>query len=97
MPEALMCGTPVAAFGGGGIPEIAERIGNPYWFDLCEPGDLDELADAVAALLHHGRCPDGFAKAVAQEFSAVAMTRRFEELLLQYVERRLSVQPSEVT
>jgi glycosyltransferase involved in cell wall biosynthesis len=43
--EALACGTPVAAFRRGGIPEIVD----PSCGRLAPPGDVDALADAIWA------------------------------------------------
>lgn len=49
-PEALMCGTPVAAFGTGGITEIARRSAGMI---AVPPGDVAALAEATARLVAH--------------------------------------------
>ncbi|WP_169166409.1 glycosyltransferase [Cellulomonas taurus] len=46
-PEALMCGTPVATFGVGGIVEIARRATGMI---AAPPGDLGALAEATRRL-----------------------------------------------
>jgi glycosyltransferase involved in cell wall biosynthesis len=46
-PESLMCGTPVAAFGAGGIAEIARRSTGMI---AVPPGDLDALVQATGLL-----------------------------------------------
>lgn len=45
--EALACGTPVAAYGAGGLPEA---LAGATGARLVEPGDLDGLLDAAEAL-----------------------------------------------
>lgn len=48
--ESLACGTPVAAFGVGGIPEIIEHQVNGY---LAAPFDSRELAEGIAWCLQN--------------------------------------------
>ncbi len=45
--EALACGTPVAAFARGGIPEV---LSTPDLGVLIEPGDVEALAAAIPAV-----------------------------------------------
>ncbi|AQG80756.1 glycosyltransferase family 4 protein [Spirosoma montaniterrae] len=48
--EALACGTPVVAFGTGGIPEMIDHQQNGY---LAAVGSAQELADGLAFVLNH--------------------------------------------
>lgn len=48
--ESMACGTPVAAFATGGIPDIVEH-GSTGW--LAPPLDTARLAEAVDWCLHH--------------------------------------------
>lgn len=49
--EALACGTPVAAFAAGGIPDMVEPGVNG---ELAPVGDVEALARALAAILGDG-------------------------------------------
>lgn len=49
--ESLTCGTPVAAFAVGGIPEM---IRDGVTGRLASPGDVGELAEGIVDLLVHG-------------------------------------------
>ena len=72
--EALACGTPVAAFARGAIPEIVdERSGR-----LAEPGDVDGLARAAreASRLR----PEDCRRRAATHCSLEAMLDAYEEL-----------------
>ena len=72
--EALACGTPVAAFARGGIPEIVDgRTGV-----LAAPGDVAALADAIgrAALLDPAHCR----QRAVEHCSLDVMTGRYVEL-----------------
>jgi glycosyltransferase involved in cell wall biosynthesis len=88
IPEALMCRCPVVAMIGGGIPEIYDLLGLPPYVDLCEPGDLDEMADTVVAHLHDGRVPPEFSLQVAEMFAAERMAGQFHELLVEKIGER---------
>jgi len=50
--ESLACGTPVAAFHVGGIPEMVEHQRTGF---LAEPFDTEQLARGISALLAHDR------------------------------------------
>ena len=82
--EALSCGTPVAAYARGGLPEVlSANTGR-----LAEPGQVDVLARAIreAMSLDRDACR---AHAVA-ELSLGRMVDRYEDIYLQLVDRRLA-------
>lgn len=56
-PEALMCGTPVAAFGAGGIREIARTATG---MSAVPRGDVAALAEAAERLATRGAAEPGF-------------------------------------
>lgn len=46
--ESICCGTPVAAFNTGGIPDVIEHQYNGY---LAKPFDIDDLANGILYIL----------------------------------------------
>ena len=82
--EALSCGTPVAAYARGGLPEVLTVDTGR----LAEPDQVDVLARAIreAITLDRDRCRQ---HAVA-ELSLQRMVDRYEEIYLQLVGRRLA-------
>jgi glycosyltransferase involved in cell wall biosynthesis len=54
IPEAMLCGTPVAAFAIGGAPDLIETMKNGY---LAKPADTADLARGVYALLTSASLP----------------------------------------
>jgi glycosyltransferase involved in cell wall biosynthesis len=86
--EAIACGTPVAAFAAGGIPDAIEHQINGY---LAPVGDDKELARGVSQLLD--RAGDtglrSAARALATErFDILACSRRYEGLFEELAGRR---------
>lgn len=82
--EALACGTPVAAYARGGLPEVlTQETGR-----LAPPGDVELLASAIgeSALLDRGRCRE---HAVA-DLSLTRMVDRYEQLYAQLAGHRLA-------
>jgi glycosyltransferase involved in cell wall biosynthesis len=72
--EALACGTPVAAFGRGALPELVhEGVGA-----LAAPGDVDELAVAISRAVRVDR-RDARSYAV-REFALERMVDAYERL-----------------
>lgn len=71
--EALACGTPVAAFARGALPELLDaRTGA-----LAAPGDPAALADAIARAR---RCDRAHcAREAARRWTVDAMVRRYED------------------
>ena len=70
--EALACGTPVAAFARGAIPEIVDRsVGS-----LADPDDVDLLASAIRDAVTRRR--SDCRRWALRRCSAAAMTRRYQ-------------------
>jgi glycosyltransferase involved in cell wall biosynthesis len=80
--EALACGTPVAAFAAGGIPEAVEHEKNGF---LAPVGDASDLGRGLAWILsndeRHARLRIG-ARAIAQSrFDILACADRYKRLI----------------
>ncbi|QEG39249.1 glycosyltransferase family 4 protein [Roseimaritima ulvae] len=72
--EALACGTPVAGFARGALPEIV----SPHVGQLAPPGDVRQLAEAVTRCL---QLNSNVCRRYAQEnFGMSRMLRRYEQL-----------------
>lgn len=82
--EALACGTPVAAYARGGLPEVIA----PGTGRLAAPGDTDMLAAAIraAAGLDRARCREHASK----NLSLSRMVDLYEDLYTELVTRRLA-------
>lgn len=80
--EALACGTPVAGFARGALPELLD----PATGVLATPADVDELAAAMIAAARLAR-PDCRARAV-ERFSAARMVDDYEEWFGQLIADR---------
>lgn len=88
--EALSCGRPFVATRAGGIPEIADSS----YCELVEPGNVEELSDAIALMLASPRSVD--LQAVAQrtvswDQSADALTARLANIVDAAQKRQLEV------
>lgn len=78
MLESLACGTPVAAFRVGGVPEGVEHEVNGF---LAEPGDLDGLIEAVTWAAREGQARRQRIAAKAREkFALDVQARNYLEL-----------------
>ena len=79
--ESMACGTPVAAFGVGGIPDMVEH-GVSGW--VAPPEDVEALAEGLALLLGDAvsrkRMGAAARETVEQEFAARIVARRYCEL-----------------
>lgn len=76
VPEALLCGTPVAAFAIGGIPEIASTT---IGVRTAPVGDIDALAEATRRLLE-GTDAVGIRASAARHYGLDLQLTRLEEL-----------------
>lgn len=89
--EAMACGTPVAAFRIGGLPDIVEDRVNGR---IVQPFDVDALAAAVAELLQdadsRGRMAARSREAVVQRYRSAVVRRAYADL---YREVALSPPP----
>ena len=86
--EALSCGTPVAAFAAGGIPDAVEHQRNGV---LVPVGDADALADGIAWALDPVRKPalDAAARATAlSRFDIVQCARAYRDLFAEIITDR---------
>ena len=82
--EALSCGTPVAAYARGGLPEVLTADTGR----LAEPGQVDVLARAIREAMTLDR--DGCRAHAVAELSLGRMVDRYEDIYLQLVDRRLA-------
>jgi glycosyltransferase involved in cell wall biosynthesis len=82
--EALSCGTPVAAYARGGLPEVRTADTGR----LAAPGDIDMLGRAITAALalDRGRCRE---HAVA-DLSLERMVDRYEDLYRELLRGRVA-------
>jgi glycosyltransferase involved in cell wall biosynthesis len=82
--EALSCGTPVAAYARGGLPEVVTSDTGR----LARPGDVDKLASAIrdATTLDRARCREHAESAL----SLGRMVDLYEDLYLQLVRGRVA-------
>jgi len=83
IPEALLCGVPVVAFAGGGIPEITEALGNPEACKLVRGGREDDQARAVVSMLERRLTALPLRDKVVSTFGAERMSREFQDILLE--------------
>jgi glycosyltransferase involved in cell wall biosynthesis len=67
--EAMACGTPVVAFGGGAVEEIVENDINGW---ICR--DVVEMAGRISSCTI---CPACCRESVARRFSVATMTERY--------------------
>ena len=86
LPEALMCGTRVVGFAGGGMPEIADRVPVADDMQLVKPWDWHALAAATEDALSErirAQSDDGL---LARMFGARAMVRKLETTMLEMLQ-----------
>lgn len=79
MIESLACGTPLAGFHVGGLPDA---IRPDCTGALAEPYDPKSLADAIRHVLRHGEAMRGMCRKIAEtEYSLDAVAKRYTEVL----------------
>lgn len=74
--EAILSGTPVCAYGVGGIPELIEAGVTGY---CSKPGDIDDFIIGVENVLGYSISPDKI-KELAEKWSYRTMTNKYLEL-----------------
>lgn len=86
--EAIACGTPVAGFAAGGIPDAVEHEGNGY---LAPTGDSDGLARGIAYILDRledGRMRSNAGAFARRNFDLLKCGERYVELFREVAESR---------
>lgn len=87
--ESLACGTPVAAFAVGGIPDMIEHEVNGC---LAPPHDTEKLAQGIAYLLENADRRKQMGKAARQvaveRYSAPVIAKQYMELYTQILENK---------
>jgi glycosyltransferase involved in cell wall biosynthesis len=84
--EAMACGTPVVAFGTGGIPEMIDHQQNGY---LATVGSAQQLADGLAFILYQTNPEDmrrNARQSAENRFSENVIARQHIELYRQLVD-----------
>ncbi len=79
--ESMSCGTPVVAFGVGGIPQLIEPGVNGL---LAKPFEVADLATGIEVLISQAHLRDQMGKAarlkIVKEFDSAVITRRYLDL-----------------
>ncbi|WIV18540.1 glycosyltransferase [Paenibacillus polygoni] len=83
--ESLYFGTPVVAFGQGGLQEMMEAVGNSHL--LAEPGSASDLASRMAVCIQNpeetARTGERSKIAAEQRYGAEAYKNRAEDMIRQ--------------
>lgn len=86
VPESLLCGTPVAAFGVGGLRESVRRATGAI---AVAPGDVDALAEAAAGVIDEVRrrrpSRSAIRAAAVRRFSLEARLDTIEQVLIDVI------------
>lgn len=92
--ESLACGTPVAAFAVGGIPDMIEHEVNGC---LAPPHDAEKLAQGIAYLLENTERRKQMGKAARQiaveRYAAPVIAKQYVKLYEQILENRKAQRP----
>lgn len=85
--ESLACGTPVAAFSVGGIPDMVEHKVNGY---LAPPQDTESLAQGIAYLLkddeRRARMGEAARRVVEERYAAPVVAAQYKKLYADVLE-----------
>lgn len=85
--ESLACGTPVAAFSIGGIPDMVEHKVNGW---LAPPQDTEALAQGIAYILEdaerRARMSEAARRVVEERYAAPVVAARYRELYSELLE-----------
>jgi len=87
--EAGASGVPLVAYNNGGISEVISHMHNGL---LVQPGQIDQLADAIQRLLESrtltGRLAENSKKVCVQNFSAERMVNEYYQLYKDILENK---------
>lgn len=93
VPEALTCGTPVAAFHSGGVAETAERA---FGIETAPVGDVAALADVVDRLIRRARADPGYRSVIRERaIEQFSMSRRMG--VLEGMFRQMALSTAQLT
>lgn len=82
--EALSCGTPVAAFAAGGLPDMIRQKQNGF---LAAPYDPDQLAQGILyCLAHHDALSANAVKFAGADFDEAKIAAQYIKLYRQILE-----------
>ena len=76
--EAAACGLPLIAVNKGAVSEVCITDKNGY---LCEPGSVDEIAEAMVKILSDNKLREKFSKASIE----IASEHDFEKTLDRFI------------
>lgn len=88
--ESLACGTPVAAFAVGGIPELVNRVEHGI---LADPFDCRQLAEGIISLLQRDaivaeQCSKIMRTSMEEQFSTGLQAKRYQLLYQELLQER---------
>jgi glycosyltransferase involved in cell wall biosynthesis len=79
--ESLACGTPCVAFAVGGVPDAVRHLETGW---LARPGNVEELAEGIRALLQdgelRGRLAERARETAEREYAATLEADRFVDM-----------------
>ena len=90
--EALACGTPVIAFGRGGVTETVIEGEHGVYFDQQTPESIVEAIDRFESESDFGKFSPAACRARSMQFSTERFTDEFKALLRRRIEKKWPVQ-----